>query len=97
MSDKQALRNAVDIAVKNGWKKPPEVEWWDWDYVVERGEWWPVIFRHDFAQKLWGDEPITESRVDELNYFHEPAWKHQLRQMVVADNPLQYLGEHLPQ
>ncbi len=57
------------------------------------------LFDHDFAKALWGEE-ITF--VDEMRLSHggnvvfeKPAWQAHLQQMVVADDPIHYIGENL--
>lgn len=39
-----------------------------------------LIFNHEFAKTFWG----------------EHNWKYHLQQMVLADDPVIYLGEHTP-
>lgn len=59
------------------------------------------IFNHDFAKALWGaeKEPCDEYCGCELKVEGEPAlqptWKLELQQMVIANNPIKYLGDHL--
>lgn len=61
-----------------------------------------LIFNQDFAKALWKDEPI----IDEEYYFHrngklefggnrKAGWAWHLQQMVIADDPLKYLADHL--
>lgn len=67
-----------------------------------------IIFNHDFGKALWGEEILTnrEDKYDFLNKGvttedHEPTgtdydypmWMWHLQQMVVADDPIAYLGE----
>ena len=67
------------------------------------------IFNHDFAKALWGDKQIGINYSD-LNkisddIFYEnpdmasgleaPAYKYHLQQMVIADDPIKYLGENI--
>lgn len=58
-----------------------------------------IIFNHDFAKALWGNprinpKPLSVTR-DEVNLSTEPGWKYHLQQMVIADDPIQYLGANL--
>jgi hypothetical protein len=60
-----------------------------------------VIFNHDFAKALWGEGQIT-NRYDafpDVNgmYGHNGkiSWKLHLQMMVIADDPIKYLGENL--
>lgn len=67
-----------------------------------------LIYSHDFAKALWGDKKITRHRyVPDYHhlgeYILEPetstrktnAWKHHLQQMVIADDPIEYLGKNI--
>ncbi len=58
-----------------------------------------LIFNQDFAKALWGEkvhrQPVTRSGEETEFVLQAPAYLWHLQQMVVADNPLEYLGEHL--
>lgn len=58
-----------------------------------------LIFNHAFAKALWGDKFINpELRHDngsKVIAMTQTGWKHHLRQMVIADDPIKYLGENL--
>lgn len=67
-----------------------------------------VIFNHDFAKALWGESELMciNSKVPAGDYCcgiaHEgfdceplPAWQYHLQMMVIANDPIKYLGEHL--
>lgn len=45
-----------------------------------------IIYNHGFAKALWGDHLATQTK---------QAWQYHLQQMVVADDPIKYLGENL--
>jgi hypothetical protein len=56
-----------------------------------------IIFNHDFAKALWGEDYSGFSghtkpgeKIEDLE-----TWQYHLQQMVVADDPIAYLGEHL--
>jgi len=51
-----------------------------------------LIWRHDFAKALWGEKPYYRFDGDTLET--PTQWQHHLQQMVIADNPIQYLGEN---
>ena len=60
------------------------------------------IFNHDFAKALWGEaDKFTDKELQELYHATHidevmwPTWKYHLQQMVIADEPIKYLGEHL--
>ena len=54
-----------------------------------------IIYDHDFAKALWG----TQNHVYSIGAIRKGTikqdWKHHLQMMVVADDPITYLGEHL--
>lgn len=50
-----------------------------------------LIFNHDFARALWGTE---YTKGDKLTY-QRPKWQVNLMRMVIADDPIKYLGENI--
>ena len=63
-----------------------------------------IIFSHDFAKALWGEKRVTRpSFIDykehdgELftTYRTQPNDEYHLQQMVISDNPIQYLKENI--
>ena len=66
-----------------------------------------LIFNHEFAKALWGEKPwcidCQENTVCGRNNVctncYERScglrWQYHLQQMVIADDPIKYLGEHL--
>jgi hypothetical protein len=69
-----------------------------------------LIFNHDFAKALWGDEEkdchcvvcgTTWSHLLDCPYRSSgrnlwlDAYKYHLQQMVIADDPIKYLGDNL--
>lgn len=66
------------------------------------------IFNHDFAKALWGEaEHTAEIPSDDYDardcdnchgsWINKPysCWEYRLQQMVIADDPIKYLGSHL--
>lgn len=58
------------------------------------------IFNRDFAKALWGDKPMGGIPSFTIKYgvdYHGrlPAWQYHLQQMVIAEDPIKYLGENL--
>lgn len=59
-----------------------------------------LIYQPYFAKALWGNEPAVPtgrtvmSEKGPAEYLCE-AWAFHLQQMVIADDPIAYLGEHL--
>lgn len=65
-----------------------------------------IIFNHNFAKALWGEE---DCRYDvwlkrqyasggggpDEDWYDGKAWEFHLQQMVIADDPIKYLGENI--
>lgn len=105
MTNQQILEKAMLKAHKNGWNPLSTIDWvnveierWDGNGMVgvallynhkSTAVHWVrelegIIYNHDFAKALWGGGDY-----DEVMY----EWKRNLQQMVIADDPIQYLGE----
>lgn len=68
-----------------------------------------IIFNHDFAKALWGEAPDHigygyKYNIKHNPYFDEaefsidmkaPTWQLKLVQMVIAEDPIKYLGENI--
>lgn len=103
MSNNEILERAISKAIDGGWKiikRPTYVLYVKFgkptaDLINERPEWLhEVIFSHDFAKALWGEEPNDITNGDD-DLFKAPWWKYHLAHMVIADDPIEYLGENL--
>lgn len=65
--------------------------------------WEHVIFNHDFAKAMWNkDMPRDEDykTEDELQeafnvWKDQPTWQYHLQQMVIAPDPIKYLGDNI--
>ncbi len=55
-----------------------------------------LIFDHNFAKALWGDGKYhTQFETsDDVTHIDKLGWKDHLQQMVIADDPIVYLGAH---
>lgn len=56
-----------------------------------------LIFNHDFAKALWGEgiRKPEPGKVLMIGSRGNINWMFHLMQMVIAGNPLEYLGEHI--
>lgn len=80
------------------------VGFWDGDYenymsasLQNKGEKYSLIeilFNHDFAKAIWGEEEIGVEQLIESR--GEISWKHHLQQAVISDDPLEYYWENKP-
>lgn len=57
-----------------------------------------LMYNHDFAKALWGDDETNLN----VNYDAQKGttrvltdWQEHLREMVIADDPIKYLGENI--
>lgn len=54
-----------------------------------------LVYNHDFAKALWGEEEHTLHFPEGEIHRQSPVWQYHLQQMVIAADPIQYLGMHL--
>lgn len=59
-----------------------------------------IIYDHDFAKALWGETVLLTGYLflnGELDYetLNQPHWMSHLQRMVIADDPIKYLGENI--
>jgi hypothetical protein len=104
VTNQQILTKAIQKAIDGGWKGEylGKLKIWQQDNGIVRiknnlDEEWAVeeiIYNKAFAKALWGEDKemfcIGDSKV-----FFDVAWKEHLRRMVIADDPIAYLGEHI--
>lgn len=60
------------------------------------------IFNHDFAKALWGENWKSAELLDNIPKTDtyrigtvEPCWAWHLKNMVIAEDPIAYLGENI--
>ncbi len=101
-NSQQILEKAIQKAMDNGWRSPlPRAEMLA-SYIDGGDDYYqlePLIYNHDFAKALWGEEPaygwsgdVVPKKPDETA---EPLWQYHLQRMVIADDPIEYLGENI--
>ena len=105
MTNQAILEKAVHKAIKNGWeplngKEYTVGEGWvrfltdpqeENGYETLRAE--EIIYDHRFAKALWEGTQLNSLAG---TYVHDiPEWKYRLQEMVVSEDPIQYLGEHI--
>lgn len=55
-----------------------------------------VIFDHDFAKALWGGIELMQDGLNgEALAQPQHLWQYHLQQMVIADDPIQYLADNI--
>jgi hypothetical protein len=111
MNKKDVLEKAIQKAIAGGWDKKgygtavvstanyiffhneceehgPEN--FSKDYSPEE-----VIFNHDFAKALWGEGEMKDCKYPDCDETCLAMWQYHLQQMVIADDPIQYLGDNI--
>lgn len=99
MSNQEILEKAIQKAIDGGWKKP-----YGWDDLEWNGSSWhtfewgidlnTVIFSQAFSKALWGQVSTVNNDVPHVG-TPLPLWQYHLQQMVIADDPIKYLGENI--
>ena len=63
-----------------------DVVCYDGDQTISFEE---IVFRHDFAKALWGEE------LKKWPLYKITNWEFHLQQMVISEDPIMYLGENI--
>lgn len=108
MTNQQILEKATRKAIDGGWKTYIVSTTGDPKLlapaIVSQCNWAEIIFNHDFAKSFWKDATLTKGDIyldslwsgyDEYPSFDGEPWQFHLQQMVIAPDPIAYLGEHL--
>lgn len=109
MTDTQTLRKAIEVALKNGWKIGDKAQWngvtdfITFDFDLECSDKWhqfkvrDILYDHNFAKALWGNQRLLETGLlGEPIAQPQYLWQYHLQQMVISDDPIAYLREHMP-
>lgn len=95
----QILEKAIQKAANESWKVPSwilvELKYNNYDFVVDERVWPTIIFNHDFAKALWGEEPCEFDPNMIITSAPPMEWIFHLQRMVVAEDPIKYLGENI--
>jgi hypothetical protein len=109
MTNQKILTKAIRKAKNNGWKTTLITSWPWSDEFLEWSDWevrtslYEVIFNHGFAKALWGQQKVyTVGNGEPLGPgYHAllhpliPRWQFKIQQMVIAEDPIKYLGENI--
>lgn len=111
MSNQEILEKAIQKAIDGGWRYSEEYDigWADVDAVLnhyhfdldhehyDEDNYLYFIFNHDFAKGLWGEHSSQGFKLENGKFepFGNEGWQSHLRKMVIADDPIKYLGENL--
>lgn len=104
MTNQEILTKAIQEAIDGGWKPSylhKVIEGQEASYILENRDIsdYDIIFDHDFAKALFGEVEQSHGYFDKKHHMYlglpEPAWQYHLQQMVIAEDPIKYLGENL--
>lgn len=105
--NREILTKAIEKAEANGFDA---IEHIDGEYCLCDEYSDPIaytwIFNHDFAKALWGEKrstvhgiPVgvkpTDAVAQRVKTVYHKGWQYHLQNMVVAEDPIQYLGENI--
>lgn len=101
MTEQEILTKAIEKAITKGFdgRKFVDTELF---YRLQDVGVYDVIFNHDFAKALWGEAELQglDLVMADPDLFTGAKgathyWRYHLQQMVISDDPIKYLGEHL--
>ena len=97
-TDLEVLNKAIEIAIKNGLED--DIPHSMFSFEFHTWNWHNTIFSHNFAKAFWGDKYVCHECMKPLSEKHKGsgghkyttiAWKGHLQQMVLENNPIDYL------
>ena len=92
MNNKEILELAIKKAVRNDNNFMPEMigDWTYQDAIYQ-------IFKHDFAKAFWGYGENTAKMACSCPTcsLNLETWQYHLQQLVIKENPVQYLKQFL--
>lgn len=106
MNHQTILTKAIEKARIGGWDGPSYEDYMHFDSIRLND----IIYSHDFAKALWPEktEPcaycglkVAWGSIHPLpcpySFMESRAspWRYHLQQMVIADDPIKYLGENI--
>ena len=110
MSNKEILEKAISLAIDGGWQPMRKGGNLTKDettvaYIMQSD---PrlYVYSHDFAKALWGEgldcaycglppHRVHPKPCPEGNNIWPYLWEYHLQQMVIAEDPIKYLGENI--
>lgn len=102
-TNQEILEKAITKAIEGGFNPEPYFKSKDVyvPAIVDNPLQYGLIYNHDFAKALWGEQKALENGEypsEVIMYEGKPIWhpwQYHLQQMVIADDPIAYLGEHI--
>ena len=105
LTNKEILEKAIQKAIDGGYDHIPYSVTEHADFLIESKVLPILIYNHQFAKALWGDEwhhntfivPKELSKrfagTNELDI--KPLYMYHLQRMVISDDPIKYLKENI--
>ena len=94
MNNETILLKAIDKAVEGGFNKREAQDW----LKIMPATYQCLIFSKDFAKAFWGEEETeyqTEEMKEEKIIGYQKEWRFHLQQMVLEENPIQYISKFI--
>jgi hypothetical protein len=111
LTQQEVLLKALDKAVANGFDEDEFDGWNLLSgaeklsllrQALEHCAYYSIIFRPSFAEALWGDDEYKNCRTCHRQHYDQtdmndnmPPWEYHLQEMVIADDPIEYLRSTL--
>ena len=104
MSNEEILRKSIEKAQKNGWEVEELNGRREKDYealcevLCDRKMYHSIIFSHDFAKAFFGEGEAYAycgEKSCSRNLLGPKDWQYHLQQMVLREEPLQYLKKFI--
>lgn len=100
MTSQEILQKALTKAEENGYRIKFSQRY-NLDGYMHLRKFYAVIFNHEFAKALWGERQVDTGYVEihglsgegyaDTSCITTESWKFHLQQMVLEENPLEYL------
>ncbi len=90
------LNRVIDKAILHGYDGPDIESLGGIGRLLDYTNYYSLIFRHDFAKAIWGEEEKWLS-YDGVHATGETfiLWKWWLKQMVISNDPLDFLDKNM--
>ena len=110
MTNREIITKAIEKAVSNGWSGDDllfinddgEIDWLH-SANPSSASMRLKMYSHDFAKAFWGEycNFCTEINIKQApgvivpDHKHNPGWQYHLQQMVLEEDPINYLSKFI--
>ena len=91
MNKEQILKNVIEKANKNGYKEYYVPQERDAKYWLEDNNYYKIIFSHNFAKALCGEELICYG----YDVDDKPEWQYALEDLAISEDRIKYLKKFI--